>query len=122
MSYRPRTIGSTVNPTGRKVDGSATFTAAFSTSGNVSPSTTRSGVVASADLTSAIDCWGGAIRSNSTFLPILQRGLLLTANWGFNSTIDKSGGLYKIRMSVEANFTGAGNVLSDTLVVWEWIP
>ena len=124
MSYRPRYLGATVVPTGRRVDGSATNHGRYSISGNLSAgSTTRSSAMASANPTSAIAVWGGCLRSDSTFLPIGGYGINTnTASWGWVATFDLNGGQYRIRQTPGSAFSGAGNVLSDPDIVMEWIP
>lgn len=123
MSYRPPNIGATVVRTRRKVDGSDTYQFGYAISGNLTAgSTTRSGSIASANITSAISVWGGCLRSNSTFLPIMHNGTVNLVNWGWVSTIDLNGGQWRIRQTPGSNFTGSGNVLSDPIIVYEWIP
>lgn len=121
MSYRPRSHGTTALPTGRTVDGLPTYIAAF-VPASMGTGTQRSGTVASAAPDAVVDQWGGCLRSNSTFLTIMHRGTVQTANWEWTSTLDFVSSLYRVRSTVGSAFTGAGNVLSDGVVVTEFIP
>jgi hypothetical protein len=121
VSYRPRAHGSTPLPSGRTVDGQATYIVAF-VPASMAVGTQRSSSVTSAAPDAVVHLWGGALRSNGTFLPIQHRGTVQTANWEWVSTLDFTGGLYRVRSTVSSSLTGAGNTLSAGVIVCEFIP
>lgn len=116
MTYRPRvSYTETEVNTGRTVDGSAVYAAAFSDA-SMSTGNTRSGSITSA-VTRAIDMKGGCIRDNGDYYPLPGHGTVNGTTFTWVAVVDFVSSLYRIRSAVGSGFTGSGNLLTDGVII-----
>ena len=117
MTYRPRTnYTETEHNTGRTVDGAAVYAAAFSDTGSMATGNTRSGSITSA-VTRSVGMKGGCTRDGGDLLPLPGHGSVNGVNFAWIAVVDFVSSLYRIRSSVGSSFTGAGNTLTDGVII-----
>lgn len=121
MSYRPRqSYSETEINTGKTVDGAAVYAAAFTDAGSMSTGNTRSGSITSA-VTRAISARGGCTRDTGDLLPLPGHGNVNGTTFTWVAVIDFVSSLYRIRSAVGSGFTGAGNLLTDGVVIFFYL-
>lgn len=124
MSYRPRiqiTAGTNVRSR-RRVDGSDTSYVAGAYASIAASSNVRVNNVISS-LTRPVRGWGGALRSNGDFVPIPgNMNNTVGANNYLLAVMDFVGATHNTRLAAGSTWSGAGNVLTSGIVVFEVIP
>jgi hypothetical protein len=117
VTYRPRqSYSETEINTGKTVDGSAVYAAAFSDTGSMATGNTRSGSITSA-VTRSINMKGGCTRDGGDLLPLPGHGTVNGSTFAWVAVVDFVSSLYRIRSSVGAAFTGSGNTLTDGVII-----
>lgn len=119
MSYVPRkNYGVTAQATGRTVDGTPTYCSAGAfASGSGGQDSSSIGYSIAQLLTSR----GGALRSDGTFVPIPGNFTPSSIAGRFDGFARETTGTDRVRNVAGTAWTGAGNVLSDVIVILEFI-
>lgn len=121
MAYRPIwNYSETEVNTGKTVDGAALYIAAFSDTGSMSTGNTRSGAITSA-VTRFIHLRGGCLRDGGTLLPCPGHGSVNGVNFAWIAVIDFVSSLYRIRSAVGTSFAGAGNTITDGVIICAYL-
>lgn len=119
MGYRPRkNYTVTAQPTGRTVDGVATYCAAASFA---SVSGVQDSASIGSTMTRLLVARGGATRSNSTNVPIPYTLTPTSTTGRFDGFAFQVSSTRVVRNVAGTGWTGTGNVLSDAVVILEFL-